>query len=59
MNDDDIPDDAQVGLAEEDYQFISDVAAGRRTLDEFVARYGSPPRIPVRLVDPHPAWEVP
>ena len=52
---DSIPDDARVGLAEEDYQFISDVAAGRRTLDEFVARYGSPARVPVVLLPPEGA----
>jgi hypothetical protein len=47
-----VPDDARVGLAEEDYQFIKDVREGRRTMAELTDRYGNPPRIPVVLLPP-------
>lgn len=55
-----IPDDAVVGLAEEDYRFIQAYLRGEVTQAQFDARYrGADGRvaIPVTVVDPGTADE--
>jgi len=50
-----LPDDAVVGIAPEDYEFIRRYTEGEVSEEEFNARYRQPDgriAIPVRLLDP-------